>query len=326
MEDNNNVKIKFKGQEKKINSVFIFKDGDFMIFVDKGNSKNYYSIIYDAKTLKPKHALNIVSLSYFFYLTETEYGIQTEDNKFQIYEFNKERTKSNMIQTINLKKFSSPYKLSKASNGDILLFYFYFGGMGIDVYRKNNNEEFYKLKSDIETLYLDDIININEKEVLGYKKRYSPDYSIEIKVLNNENYKVIRENSIYRVIMLLSMYKVSNDKLISAGNNKLYIFDLNTLELETIIQLSKIIKTILIRPKGNIFLITKNNYDPEDYYIDNIKIDYKTNELILNETIVNINKAFNAHGSLSQIENYPNNGFVHLVDYKEIIIYDKYYD
>ena len=325
MKENKNVKIKFKHQTQKINSVFIFNDGDFIIFTNEGKSKDYYSIIYDAKTLKPKQTLNIISLSYFFYLTETEYGIQTENNKFQIYKFNKERTESQMIQTITLKDFSSPYKLSKASNGDILAFYFYFGGLGVDVYRKKNNKEFYELMSDIQTLFLDDIININEKEVLGYKKRYSPQ-SIEIKVLNNENYKVVRENSICRVLLLLPMYLVSKDKFISAGSYKFYIFDLNTLELETIIQLSKIITTILIRPKGNIFLITKSNYEPEDYYINNIKIDYNTNELILNEEIININKTFNAHGSLSQIENYPNNGFVHLIDYKEIIIYDKYYD
>lgn len=73
--------------------------------------------------------------------------------------------------------------------------------MAISVYRKNENfdplshaDDLYQLQ-DFRIENCEDIIELNEKEFLGYKKMISSE-SLELKVYNNENYQVKKVNSI----------------------------------------------------------------------------------------------------------------------------------
>ncbi len=351
MENKKEPKILFEFQSRNIDSVLVFKDGDFIIFITNTPDlyKNNYSVLYDAKTFQEKQKFDVSSISCFYYLTEDEYGIY-KDDKFEIYFFKNQRKESKLFQTFHLKNFSSAYKLSKLSNGDLLMYSYYLGRIDIEVYRKNNSDYSYILKYEFQTHCYDEIIEINNKELLGYKKSFSPD-SLILKVLNNEDYTVLRENTINydindpiiedkkhigfkttgrkRIYLLFPLYKVSEKKIITAGINRIFIFETDTLQLETVIQLSREIIKLLIRPKGNIFCIcvekTKNAFE-HNYFLNNINIDYRTNSLILNEENNNINDKVKQHGFLFQLYNYINNGFITVVDKKEMIIYDSYYD
>ena len=117
----------------------------------------------------------------------------------------------------------------------------------------------------------------------------------------------------------------------------MYIIDIYSLELETTIKLDKTISKILVRPKGNIFVLTyvqKNyqkdenrevSYDLYDYFMNNIKIDFKYNEMIKNEE-TDITDKTGIYTSFFEFYNYPNNGFVLIIDKRKLIIYENYGD
>ena len=195
MADTNKIKCKYKSF--KVESIFIFKDGDIIIF-GIGES---FSTLYDGKTFKSKTTLDVTSDSCFFYLTEEEFGLCIS-YKFSLKQFEKNRTSYTSIQTFPTKQFETGKSLLKLSNGDILFFKFYMGSMAISVYRKAkensdsifNAEDLYQLQ-DFRIENCEDIIELNEKEFLGYKKMISSE-SLELKVYNNENYQVKKVNSI----------------------------------------------------------------------------------------------------------------------------------
>ena len=333
MTDTNKIKCKYKSF--KVESIFIFKDGDIIIF---GNGETF-STLYDGKTFKPKVTLNVTSDSCFFYLTEEEFGLCISYS-FGLKKFEKNRTSFTAIQSFPTKQFETGKSLVKLSNGDILFFKFYMGSMAISVYRKNENfdplshaDDLYQLQ-DFRIENCEDIIELNEKEFLGYKKMISSE-SLELKVYNNENYQVKKVNSIKtevdrkkRLYFTTKIYKNGN-KLICGGCYKIFIIDLDSLELETTIGITKVVDKLLIRPNGRIYIVA---YDDSLYktkrhfFIHDLKIDFTTNELEESKEINVIDFLQDEESNIFSFDcyNYFNNGLAVVLDRRELIIYENY--
>ena len=148
MENNNNSNILFKYKDVYVESFIFFDDGDFIIFF-KFNGK-----LYDGKTLQAKQ--NIMEFSSnFFLLSQEEYALYNEQ-KFELYHFKEERKSSKFIQTIHIN--GSGIKITKMSNGDLLVYLYYLFNRTISLFRKNNNiqsfsEYSYKLRRTFNFLY-----------------------------------------------------------------------------------------------------------------------------------------------------------------------------
>lgn len=328
-------KIKFKYKSFKVESIFIFKDGDIIIF---GNGESF-STLYDGKTFKPKITLNVTSDSCFFYLTEEELGLCIS-YKFELKKFEKNRTAFTHIQSFPTKQFETGKSLVKLSNGDILFFKFYMGSMAISIYRKNENfdslcnaDDKYLLQ-DFRIENCEDIIELNEKEFLGYKKMISSE-SLELTVYNNENYKVKKVNSIKtevdrkkRLYFTTKIYKNGN-KLLCGGCYKIFIIDLDSLELETTIRIPKVVDKLLIRPNGRIYALTYDDSfykTKRNFFINDLKIDFTTNDLVENKEINVRDFLEDKKTIISSFDcyNYFNNGLAVVLDRRELIIYENY--
>jgi hypothetical protein len=254
--------------------------------------------------------------------------------KFELYNLNKDRTEIKFDQTILPKGSATGLNLVKLSNDDILLSSFYLGTYDVAVYRKVDN--IYEIQNQFLTANLDEIFEINNDEVLGYKMTSSPE-SLTFKVLSKDNYETKRKNVIpfllknkQRRIYLkqpISIYKISEEKLISFGSNRIYIFDIKTLELETTIKIFRNIIKALKRPKGNILLFTCDHYllvRNATYFFNNIKFDLKNNEIIFDKE-KDITDELGEHKTIFDFYNYKENGFVTITDNNNIKIYDNYY-
>ena len=140
-----------------------------------------------------------------------------------------------------------------------------------------------------------------------------------------------------KIYFTTDLQKYNDSKLITAGCNNIYIIDIQTLELETTINLKKTIRKILIRPKGNIFVLTyvqeiyKMDMNREttpnfvQYFLNNIKIDFKTNEMTYKDE-KDITEQAGIYNSFFDMYNYPNNGLVVNIDKSKLIIYDNFDD
>jgi len=146
-----------------------------------------------------------------------------------------------------------------------LIYSFYLGAYDVAIYRKVDN--IYEIQNLFLTENLDEIFELNNNEVLGYKLSCSPELLI-FKVLSKDNYEIKRKNDIpfllkngkKRIYLTQPMSKLSEDKLISFGANRIYIYIfIKTPELKTIIKTFRTILKILSRPKGNIFLFISEN-------------------------------------------------------------------
>ena len=329
-------KIKFKYKSFKVESIFIFKDGDIIIF-GIGES---FSTLYDGKTFKSKTTLDVTSDSCFFYLTEEEFGLCVS-YKFQLKKFENNRTSYTSIQSFPTKQFETGKSLVKLSNGDILFFKFYMGSMAITVYRKAkenldslcNAEDLYQLQ-DFRIENCEDIIELNEKEFLGYKKMISSE-SLELTVYNNENYQVKKVKSIKtevdrkkRLYFTTKIYKNGN-KLICGGCYKIFIIDLDSLELETTIGITKVVDKFLIRPNGRIYIVAYDDSlykTKRNFFIQDLKIDFSTNELVESKEINVIDFLKDEESNIFSFDcyNYFNNGLAVVLDRRELIIYENY--
>ena len=350
-------KIKFKFESKYIDSVFVFEDGDFILFGVNASScannnnikEEYNSIIFDGKTFEPKGGLEISSSSSYYNLKDNEFVLCQGYSSFIVYQFNSDRTSQKKIQNLNSGDFGTGRYLIQISNGDLCLLKMHTGYNGLYVYRKNPevNEKFepygntflYQLED------INDIVDLNEKEVLGIQKKYGGIDSLVLNIIDTSNYKILRKNEIKykddsnnRLYISLPFHKWGENKLIGGGADSIFIFGLDTLELETTISFDKNIKNILVRPKGNIFLYLVADEKSKDmnlykeancyslfYYLNEAKIDFKKNELKSYKEEL-INDYCKAHEDLFFIYNYVNNGLITLTDKTEIIIYDDFGD
>jgi hypothetical protein len=330
MEDSKKPNIIFQYHKYSIDSCLSFDDGDFILMIT-GSEKDC-PILYDGKTLKPKLNLKM-KYERLFILGSHQIGIFSK-LKFELYNLNKDRTEIKFDQTILPKGSATGLDLKKLSNDDLLLSSFYLGSYDVAVYRKVDN--IYEIQNQFLTANLDEIFELNKDEVLGYKLSSSPEM-LTFKVLSKDNYELKRKNEIpfllknrNRRIYLkqpISMYKLSEEKLISFGSNKIYIFDIKTLELETTIKIFRNIIKVLKRPKGNFVLFTSDHYlllTKGTYFFNNIKFDSKNNEIIFDEE-KNITNELGEHKTIFDFFNYKENGFITITYNNNIIIYDNYY-
>ena len=349
-------KVIFKYEQVYLDSVYVFEDGDFILFgvpdniliEDQENKKivpnSTKSAVFDKKTFKPKSILDISSLASFFNFANDEFAICKDSSSFEIYKFNNDRTSYTQIQTFPNSEGGSSKDIKQLANGDILMSRVYVGYKGIYVYRKNENNPKYAPYGE-KFIYsfedIDEFIDLNDKEVIGCKINHADD-SLIIKIISTNDYKIIRKNEIKfnvdlqsRLYTSLPFYKIHKNKLIATGPKSLYIFGIDNLELETTINFDKFITKILIRPKENIFLLCESRDKkifkeigardgPRFHYaqfIYNIKIDFETNDLIETKE-ENITKYCGENKELFSIYNYINNGIITLIDKSKIIFYE----
>ena len=336
-----NKNIKFKYESTYIESVYVFKDGDFILF---GMPEK--SILFDGKTFESKLNLNASSDCCFFDLENDEFGLSVDLSHFQINKFNSNRTSFVKIQEISKEQQGSARKMMKILNGDLCISKIYVGYINFYIYRKNEahpryapyGENFYKFLDD-----RNDLININDNEILTYKFKVVKD-SIVLKIIDNKEYNEIRGNEIiFRnseignrlYINATSTLKFVNNKLLAFSTKYLYIIGIDTLELETTIKMEYNIRNILIRPKGNLFLflenrekrvsddgiVGRNNEYYYKQYINSLNIDFKTNELLDNKE-EDISKIMGNKKDIFKMYNYIGNGLITLIDETKVIIYE----
>ena len=157
---NNN--IKFIYQSLLIESIYIFDDGGFIIFIKEKNSS-----LYDSKTLNIKLKLDISSSYSFFDLKENEFGLY-KNELFTINKFDKNKSNHSEIQKLYLNKFEMGKCLKKLLNGDIVFLKHYMGRMFISIYKYIN--KIYQFQNNIENC--DEILDLNKDEFLAYKKNF----------------------------------------------------------------------------------------------------------------------------------------------------------
>ena len=328
----NSPKIKFNYIAPisiKINDVFIFPDGDFIIFQD------YKSNLYDSKTLKIKMYFNIYSARCFNYFSNDEFGLMALSDLLELCKFKENRTCYETTQKIDLFSINL-VKIIRIVNEDIIIFRSYLGKIITDIFRKRGSEYFEESKYQIGNV--DNIIELDQNEFLAHKKTISPE-GLELKIIKNKNYEVKKDNfikaDIYldkkRFYFLTDIYKIKNcNKLICGGANEIFIIDINELELETTIKLDKTIKSILLRNNGDIFVLTYETLLAEhkthkcdwEYHLKNIQINFQFNIIIKEEE-----KILNNIGNFSsffEIYNYMENGLLTICDQNRVIIYDNF--
>ena len=337
-----NKKVKFNYKSTYIESVYVFKDGDFILF---GVPEN--SILFDGKTLKQKMNLKVSSDSCFFDLDNDEFALCSNFTHFQINKFNSDKTSFENIQKISTED-GAARKIMKILNGDICVSKIYVGYINYCFYRKNPvNPDYAPYGTDFFKFLEDwsDLININDKEILTYKFKVAKD-SLILKVLENKDYNEVRTNEIkFRskeigerlfINATNTLKLVKDNKIVAFSTFYLYIFGLDYLELETTIKFDYNIKSILIRPKGNIFLFLENR-DAKEYnknsnigrnkdyyyvqYINSLKIDFKTNDL-LEKKEEKISNIMGYNKDIFKMYNYIGNGLVTLIDETTAIIYE----
>ena len=338
-------KVLFNYKSNYLDSVYVFDNGDFILFgVTDKSLYNKKSTLYDGKTFKPKLNLQLTSVYSFSYLLDDKFSICVDNSYFQLYKFNSDRTSYKEIQKLSSMEGGSAKNMKEISNGDLCINRLYVGYNNIYIFRKNESNPKYEPYGNTFLYHLEDLnelMNLNEKEALGYKINHGEE-SLTLKVFDINDYKIKRKNEIKfrdsklkkRMHISLPVYLINNNKLITAGIKFLYIIGLDNLELETTILFEKFINKILIRPKKNIFLIYESRDEKRfevkgitnsarfyyDQFINNIKIDFGTNDLIEGKE-EEITSYCGDNKGLFQIYNYINNGIITLTDKSEITIY-----
>ena len=227
------------------------------------------------------------------------------------------------------------------------------GSQSFSVYRKtidenNNKVDIYKQQTHFHIENCEEIIELNKNEFLGYKKTILIPESLNLMIYNNNNYQLKRRKKIMaevedsnhnikkKLYFTTKLIKYNDEKLIAGGCFNIYIIDLKLLELETTIKLDKTISQILIRPKGNILVLTyiqilyskiqdrQTSPDFRQYFMFNLKIDFKNNDLIEKEE-TDITDKVGSYSSFYKFHNYINNGLVVNTD-SDLIIYEDYGD
>lgn len=326
---NYNVSFSFNNQ---INGVFIFPDGDFIIF------EKYDSSLFDSKTLKQKLRFDNNIENNFNYFSNDEFGLMDLPDRLEICKFQKNRTCYQTLQKIDLFKVNLK-KFIRISNEDIIILRTYLGKVITDIFRKRGSEYFEESKYQIGNV--DNIIELDQNEFLTYKKSNVPE-GLELKIIKNKNYELKKKNFINsntksnnkkRFYFLTEIYKIKNfNKLICGGAYEIFIIDINELDLETTIKLDKTIKDILLRNNGDIFALSyekklseenaTHKYDWE-YYLKNIKINYEKNDKIKEEEKI-LRENIGSFNSFFSIYNYMENGLLTISDKNQVIIYDNY--
>lgn len=306
-----NIIFKYENQIELVDSAFIFKDGDILIF------KNKYSDIYDAKNHNQKLRLySLGSISYFYYLDEETF-ISNQSTYFTIYIFLNHRTKFQEIQKINLPNSFLSQKIYLLTNRNIICQTFFHSETRLLIYAKEKINKKYAEFKDYSSVItnVDEVIELNLNKFLTIKNTINN--QLIFKVYNNKDYKLIKSNTVTKVdrshiiYFIFAFTKINENKIINGNFNNIFIFDAQMLDLETVINFNdfKIHKLKYIK-KGIILLIgedekfNKNTDDLEKKIVlKKLKIDFCFN-IISDEKNEDYTEYIGNFISLFQIENY----------------------
>jgi len=331
--DNEKIIFSFENLGLMIDSVFTFKDHDFLIFEGK------ISILYDGKTFEEKLKLNFIgSLNAFCYLSEDEFLVM-KDNYFSLYKFINNRTSYKIITTVQCTPNEENKKVFKIFKNDILNIceYKYQFQSNIKIYtRISDNKDTiinYELISDNVLTDIDEVINLEDTfQFLAFKKYENLneilfkiyDYGHNIVKFNRIN--CLNSSKKRRIFMpQFSLCKVNKNKFLTASVNFIYIFDVETLELETTIKVFSEIKRLTILNNRFLMLVLNNSefkdYKREEhYFICKILFDFEYNSIKKMENN-EITDEVGEYKTLFNIFNYQDNGLITISDHCFLKIY-----
>ena len=319
---------------KGIESIFCFKDGDILVF------KNTYSILYDGKSFKEKLRISFMgALCAFCYLSEEEF-ILLKDSYLSLYKFSNNRTQLKEICVIHKHNYENNKKIFVLSNNDLLNIYqVCINPLEYNIFRRiENNNEFvrYDLLSPAlieEIKDIEYVVNLDKDEFFTMKSFSNTD-EILLKVYSNENYFIKRFNVIKCRInskrriydSTLPLFKMKK-KILIPSVCFFNIIDIETLELETTINISEEIKDIQIFDDS--FIIFFECYrDFENlkrtfrFYLTKVWIDFETNNILRKESY-KLNDESGEYKTLFKIFKYKENGLATLADQNYLKIYNK---
>ena len=332
-----NIIFEIEDEKTGIESIFSFKNGDLLVF-----KNNICSILYDGKTFSEKLELSFLgALCSFCYLNEEEF-IVIKDFYFSLYKFENNRTNCKLVTTINKNEYQEiNKKIFCLSNNDLLsVSELYFEPI-IKIFRRiteNNQFKEYKLLDNYKLDEIGDVINLEDDKFLTIKKNQNKD-NILLKIYSNKNYIILKNNRIQctvnnkRRISFFSdlpFFKVNNNRILFGNTSFLYIFGIDTLELETTLKISPKIRGIRMLRDNSIILFESNKEliglrSVLSYYISKVQIDFENNEFIKKETEV-ITEKIGEYKTLFNICNYLDNGLATITDQYKLKIYKNMID
>ena len=173
-------KVLFNYKSSYLDSVYVFDNGDFILFgvTDKStnDTSERKSALYDGRTFKPKLSLKMTSVCAFSYLANDKFSICVDNSYFNSYfqlcKFNSDRTSYEEIQKLSSIEGGSAKNVKEMSNGDLCINRVYVGFNNIYIFRKNESNPKYEPYGNTFLYHLEDLnelMNLNEKEALGYK-------------------------------------------------------------------------------------------------------------------------------------------------------------
>ena len=329
--NDNNIIFEIEDEKTGIESIFSFKNGDLLVF-----KNNICSILYDGKTFSEKLKISFLgALCSFCYLNEEEF-IVIKDFYFSLYKFENNRTNCKLITTINKNEYQEiNKKIFCLSNNDLLSVNELYFIPIIKIYRRiseNNQFKEYQLLDNYKLDEIWDVINLEGDKFLTIKKNQNDD-NILLKIYSNVNYIILRNNRIQctvnkRRISFFSDFpfiKVNNNKLLFGNSSYLYIFGIDTLELETTLKISPEIRGIRLLGNNCIILFESNKEliylkSVVKYYISKVWIDFERNEFIKKEN-EEITEEIGEYKTLFNICNYLDNGLATIIDQYKLKIY-----
>lgn len=321
----NEEKIIFKYEinDKRIDSVFVYKNGDILIFL------NTNSILFDGKTFKPILNLDFIGCLYCFsYLSEDEF-ISFKENYFQIYCYQNNRTSIKLKQEIICERIT---RINKLENDDLAILVFYEYSSILKIFRKekkfvkysdSNNYSLFMTIND----YINDFIEFNPREIFEIRKKENTN-ELVMKILNSNNYALIRENTIKTIVngktsifISSSIYKGNEFKVLALGFKKLYIFDTITLEVETFIKLGfEVNKMLCLNDDYFLFNYEIREDNIKKFIVKKIKINFLFNEIV-DEITEQLNNYNVEYSSLFKLEKYINGGIITIINDSLLRIY-----
>ena len=321
--------FKYENEKEIIDSAFIFKDGDIIIF------KSTFSEIYNIETGKEKLRLNFLgSILVFCYLNEETF-ISNKNSFFNIYKFLNNRTGFQLIQTINFPQNCFAYKIYYLTNRDIICQIYSHYETRLLIYTKEiDNEEYVQSNDYSHTIKnIDEIIELNTDKFLTIKKTVNDELIFNL--YKTQDYKLIKSNAICLrsdrnkvIYFIFTFNKINENKIINGNLNNIFIFDLQMLDLETIINFNdfkinklKYINNETILIIGEDEKCNNNLFDFENRVIfKKLKMDFFLNDII-DEKKEDMTTYIGEYISLFQIENYWDKWIYSLVGKTVLRIY-----
>lgn len=307
-----------------IESIFSFKDGDLLVF------KNTFSIIFDGNTFQQKLVLPFLgAICAFLYLSEEEF-ILLKGNHFSLFKFKKGRTEYQKLYTVT-NDYEENKKIFHLSNDNLIKLGEFNFEQIIKIYQRNNNgsSPSYNIIENTELKDIDCVYNLEQDEFLTIQNIQNSD-EIFFKVYSNIDYTILRFNRINCTVnnkrriyfSQMPFFKVGKNKILYGSIFYLNIFGIDTLELETTVNISESIKDIKLLSNDCIILVECQdiNWKEKNYFLTKIWFDFEKNEIKKKET-TDITDKTGDYKTLFNIYNYLDNGLATISDHSKLKVY-----